>query len=81
MSKQNKIWFNAYSRTLWIPVCWQGWVVILAFSASIGLIYITNNVSDNVPFDFAKHWPLLVELASVFISVNLISKGHIDKKY
>ncbi|MBU1086941.1 MAG: hypothetical protein KKD05_05410 [Candidatus Omnitrophica bacterium] len=81
MSKQNKIWFNAYSRTLWIPVCWQGWLVILAFSAAIGAIYVTNKVSDNVPFNFAKHWPILVEMAIAFITVNLISKAHINKKY
>lgn len=81
MSKQNKIWFNAYSRTLWIPVSWQGWVIIIAFCAAMWSIYVTNNVSDNVPFDLAKHWPIFVELIVVFIWINIISRGHIDKKY
>jgi hypothetical protein len=81
MSKQRKIWFNAYSRTLWIPASWQGWLVIIAFSVSLFLIYVTNNVSDNVPFDFAKHWPIFVELILVFVVLNLISRGHINIKY
>lgn len=81
MRQHNKIWFNAYSRTLWVPVCWQGWLVIIGFSAAIVLIYLTNHVSENQPFDLAKHWPIFVELAGAFIWINVISRGHINKKY
>ncbi len=80
-NKQNQIWFNAYSRSLWMPVCWQGWFVVLGFISAIGLVYLMNHVSANEPFNFAKHWPIFVELGGAFIWINLISRGHINKKY
>ncbi len=79
--KEQKIWFKAYNFNLWIPVSLEGWVVMAVFMLLLFLIAQLNNVSSDVAFSLAQHWPTLVELAVVIAVFYYVTRGHVDKKY
>lgn len=81
MKQGKKIWFTGFSRTLWVPVSIEGWGVTLASIFALYLIFKFNNVSDDIPFVFSQHWPVLVELAILVLAMYSVSSGHVDKRY
>jgi hypothetical protein len=81
MNNEKKIWFTGISRTLWIPKSIEGWSVTVAVILALYLIVKINEISDDIPFIFSQHWPMLLELALVFWALYSVTKGHVDKKY
>ena len=81
MKKEKKIWFTGFSRTLWIPKSIEGWSVTVAVIFSLFMIFKINKISNDIPFIFFQHWPMLLELAVVVLALYWVTKGHVDKKY
>jgi hypothetical protein len=81
MKKEKKIWFTGLSRTLWIPKSIEGWSVTVVVIFALYLIFKINKISNDIPFVFSQHWPMLLELAVVMVTLYSVSKGHVDKKY
>ena len=81
MTTEKKRWFIAYSYRVWLPVSWEGWLSMLLFTGLVVLIYVVNDVSDDVPFVFAKHWPMLAEFVVLIAALLWISRGHAEKRY
>ena len=81
MKKDEKIWFTAFSRRLWIPISIEGWIVTVSVIFALYMIFKINNVSNDVPFTFSQHWPMLLELAVVVAALYSVSRGHVKKNY
>jgi len=79
MKKDKKYWFLKMSRTLWIPISWEGWGALFVFVGALMLIYKGNDVSDEVTFDLASHWPMLLEMGVSIMAFYWVSHGHVKK--
>lgn len=80
MEKDKKYWFIKFSRNLWIPISWEGWLTTFLLVCALFLIYKINGVSDKVTFSFAKHWPMLLEFGVSIVAVYWVSHGHVKKR-
>ncbi len=72
MPNEHKYWFPAkrYGWGWGIPTCWQGWAVLAAYFALIGLAALFSR-PDREPFSFA----LLVTVASLVLVAVCWFKG------
>lgn len=81
MKKDKKVWFIGISKTFWIPTSIEGWFTTIVSIFLLYLIYVINGVSDDIPFSFARHWPILVEMAVVILGLYWVTAEHVDKRY
>ena len=81
MKKDKKIWFIGISRTFWIPTSIEGWFTTIVSIFLLYLIYVINGVSDDIPFSFSRHWPILVEITVVIFGLYWVTAEHVDKRY
>jgi hypothetical protein len=79
MQEEKKYWFLKISRTLWIPISWEGWATTLVLVCALFFIYKVNGVSREVAFEFARHWPMLLEFGITIIAVYWVTNGHVKK--
>ncbi len=78
---RGKRWYIGYSRTLWVPVSIEGWLLTIVFVCGLYFIYALNGVSGDVPFQITVHWPMIVEMVGLITGFYWLSKGHVDKRY
>lgn len=79
--QEPKIWFIGYNYNFWLPVSLEGWALTMAYVLALFAILSGNQVTDDTPFVFSRHWPMLAELAAATAALYYLSKGHVDKRY
>ena len=75
MNSEKKPWFYRVSFNLWIPISWEGWLLMLAFIGSLGLVGYLNGANMHDSINLKKHWYILLEFAVPVILFYVLSKG------
>jgi hypothetical protein len=78
---KKKYWFLALDYRIWIPISWEGWGMTASFVCALVIILKVNGVSEEVAFNFSKHWPMLLELVISIVAWYWVSRGHVKKKH
>ena len=79
MNKEKKYWFHRVNMTLWLPLSWEGWAMLIGFTASFFLILKINGLGRDESVVLAKHWPALLEIGVSVIAFYWLSRGRVRR--
>ncbi len=79
MRADKKPWFHRVSFNFWLPISWEGWLMMAGLIAGIMLIPTLNHLSSHEPISLKRHWPALAELAVLVIAFYWLSRGHVRR--
>lgn len=80
MENEKKFWFLKLSYRIWIPISWEGWFVIIAFTFALFLIRTQSGLAYAEPFNLARHWPIFLKLGVAIVIFLWVSRGHVKER-
>ncbi|MEK7572016.1 MAG: hypothetical protein AAB553_07120 [Patescibacteria group bacterium] len=70
---KNLYWFRARKHGIgWVPVTWQGWLVLLMYVIALVYVFFNHDYSPSVQIIWTHFWPKIILLTLVLIIVTYI---------
>jgi hypothetical protein len=73
-----KVWFVGYTRRLWMPVSWEGY---LWLGSAIGLGVLAAVFGRERGGGSSLPWAAILALAAYVGAFYWFTRGHVDKRY
>ena len=79
MNNEKKPWFYRVSFNLWIPISWEGGLLMIGLIGSLALVGYLNGAKMHDSINLKRHWYVLLELAVPVILFYVLSRGRVRR--
>ena len=79
MAQEKKLWFHRVTSRLWLPISWEGWVVMGGVIGGLFGILRLNGIQRNTPVTSTHFWPVLLEVLVLIVAFFWLTRGRVRK--